>query len=125
MKASVPCMTALLCLLKSDGGSAYSSKLDDFEAFVARSKLAALQLQPSRAQHGTAEEPVGTSQASQSQADKHMAHQVAVTSHGHAHCIVSSLHHNQNAVMLCWYWSCVFMRAPFSQQHDTKECHPP
>ena len=125
MKASVPCMTALLCLLKSDGGSAYSSKLDDFEAFVARSKLAALQLQPSRAQHGTVEEPVGPSQASQSQADKHMAHQVAVTSHGHAHCIASSLHQAENAVMLCSYCSCAGVRAQVSQQHDIKECHPP
>ncbi|CAK0786199.1 hypothetical protein CVIRNUC_009412 [Coccomyxa viridis] len=47
---------------QSDGGSAYSSKLDDFEAFVARSKLAALQLQPSNPQP-----PSQQTQASQSQ----------------------------------------------------------
>ena len=73
------CMTVSLCMSKSDGGAAYSSKLDDFEAFVARSKLAALQLQPSRAQHSAAAQQEPPSQASQSQADKHI-HQVS-TSH--------------------------------------------
>ena len=53
---------SLLRMVKSDGGSAYSSKLDDFEAFVARSKLAALQLQPSNPQP-----PSQQTQASQSQ----------------------------------------------------------
>ncbi len=71
-------MTVLVCVLKSDGGAAYSSKLDDFEAFVARSKLAALQLQPSRAQHSAASQPELPSQASQSQADKHI-HQVSTS----------------------------------------------
>ncbi|CAL5226917.1 g9794 [Coccomyxa viridis] len=61
---------------QSDGGTAYSSKLDDFEAFVARSKLAALQLQPSRAQHSAAMQQELPSQASQSQADKHVSRQV-------------------------------------------------
>ena len=57
-------MSSLLRMVKSDGGSAYSSKLDDFEAFVARSKLAALQLQPSNP-----EQPLQQTQASQSQSD--------------------------------------------------------
>lgn len=68
--------TVLLCVLKSDGGTGYSSKLDDFEAFVARSKLAALQLQPSRGQYRAADQQGLPSQASQSQGDKHVAHQV-------------------------------------------------
>lgn len=73
------CMTVSLCMLKSDGGTAYSSKLDDFEAFVARSKLAALQLQPSRAQHSAAMQQELPSQASQSQADKHVSRQVSIS----------------------------------------------
>ena len=56
--------SCLLCMVKSDGGSAYSSKLDDFEAFVARSKLAALQLQPSNPQPSSQQ-----TQASPSQPD--------------------------------------------------------
>ena len=69
----------LSCMFKSDGGAAYSSKLDDFEAFVARSKLAALQLQPSTAQYSAADQQGLLSQASQGQADRHMAHQVGCT----------------------------------------------
>ena len=56
----------MLCSLQSDGGTAYTSKLDDFEAFVARSKLAALQLRPSNP-----EQP--QSQASQSQTDQQVS----------------------------------------------------
>ena len=66
----------LLCMMKSDGGAAYSSKLDDFEAFVARSKLSALQLQPS-----TAEQQGQLSQASQSQT----GHQVSRASFREKH----------------------------------------
>ena len=62
LRPSSPLDVLLLCMIKSDGGAAYSSKLDDFEAFVARSKLSALQLQPS-----TAEQQGQLSQASQSQ----------------------------------------------------------
>ncbi len=64
--------SSLLCMLKSDGGVSYCSKLDDFEAFVARSKMATLQLQPSRTEQQLSQ----GSQASQSQRNTQSVPQV-------------------------------------------------